>query len=182
MRFTTRKQLPGGFTLAEVLFTVTLLTTLIGGIYELSARSLRVSMSSREALLASSVLNERLGALRRTPWDTMTQGVSYQDDSWVDDESIPQTFTGLLSLASQSGAGLPGLVEVLKISEYPVPPGNPPCIQVTRTASGITTSATSLDLTGVAHVRVDLRVSWTQALGKQTRSQEVSAIFSKGGF
>jgi hypothetical protein len=139
-------------------------------------------MASREALLASSILNERLGALRRTPWDIITQGVSYQDDSWVDEDGIPQTFTGVFSPASHSGDGLQGLVEVLTISEYPPPPGNPPSIQVIRTASGVTTSDTSLDLTDVAHVRVDLKVSWAQALGKQTRSQEISAIFSNGGF
>jgi len=139
-------------------------------------------MSSREALLASSVLNERIGALRRAPWDVMTQGVSYEDDSWVDDDGDLQTFTGLFSPAPQAGKDLPSLVEVLTISEYPSPPGNPPSIQVTRTASGVTINGTSVDLTDVAHVRVDLKVSWGQAFGKQTRSQEISAIFSKGGF
>ena len=182
MRSVTRKRARAGFTLAEVVCAVTLLTTLLSGIYQLSARSLRVAAASREALLASSVLNERLGALRRTPWDVMTQAVSYQDDSWVDEDGTPQTFTGLFSPAAKSGDSLPGLVEVLTISEYPPPPGNSPSIQVIRSASGVTISDTSLDLTDVAHVRVDLKVSWAQALGKQTRTQQISAIFSKGGF
>jgi type II secretory pathway pseudopilin PulG len=181
MRCFTRKHNRSAFTLAETLCAVALLATLIGGIYEVSTRSLRAALSSREGFLASSVLNERLGALRRTPWDVMTQSESYEDDSWVDEDGVPQTFTGLFSLASKSGESLPGLVEVLTISEYPSPPGNPPSIQVIRTASGVTTTGTSIDLSDVAHVRADLKVSWEQGLGKRTRSQEASAIFSKGG-
>lgn len=142
---------------------------------------------SQNIAVASAILQERVQQLQSTPWETLTDSESYQDQTWTDPEDgTTEKVDGLLKGATLSAAvaQLQGLVESVRVTAYRPSASSAPdpgSITVTRTASTSAVALTSLpaNLVDEQMVRVDVRLTWTDSRMRLPCSTGVSCVVAR---
>jgi hypothetical protein len=175
----------GGFTLVETLVAAFVILTALGAVFQVSSRCMSIIQCSHNVGLASAMVHERLQQLQATAWETLTDGESYANQVWTDPEDgTTETADGLLKNAPESGAALrqSGVIEVVRISAYrPIPNAAPVPAPITATRNAATATVTSAatNLVDEKMVRIDVRLTWTDARMGIPRSLGASAIVAQ---
>jgi hypothetical protein len=173
------------FTLIETLMAAIVVLTAMGGIFLVSSRCVGMIGSSRDVADASAMLQERMQQLQATPWETLTDSESYEDQVWTDPEDgTTENVDGLLKNATQSGSTLRqrGALESVRVSAYRPMASSEPVpapITATRNATTATFTGTETNLVDEKMVRIDLRLTWTDGRMRLPRSLGLSAIVAR---
>lgn len=157
----------------------------LGAIFLVSNRCIGITRCSHNVAVASAILQERMQQLQATPWETLTDSESYQDQVWTDPETgTTENVAGLFKNATQSGSALPlvNALESVRVSAYrpiAVTAPEPVAITANRTASTATLTSAATNLVDEKMVRIDLRFTWNEGTSALPRSLGLSAIVAR---
>ena len=174
-KYLPRHKAPG-FTLVDLMMAVGIIALGLSGLCYSNSQALTILRTSRETMVASKMLQERLEKIRAANWTEITDAAYLQD---------------FYSVATSASPQLTGETESITVSQYPppVPASSSNPIKVSRAASGTVTLAAytanaggvlAVDLNDQPMVRVDVSVTWPGAAGR-THTRETSTIISNGG-
>lgn len=176
-----------GFTIVELVVAAALLAIAMGGLFQLSVHSLRLLKTQSESASAAGAIQEHVDFLRDQTWGTLTSSFNYTDYTYnmfdpATGQSTPTQWVGILKTLPSSATSLKSATEKITISAYGAS-GTPPApIVLTITSGTMTVSPTEgTNLSTQKMVKVDIRLSWNQALSNRPRAQEASFIIAKNG-
>ena len=174
-----------GFTVIETLVAAMVILIAMGALFIVGGRSMNMITQSQNATVAAAILHERMQQLQSTPWETLTDSDSYQDQVWTDPEDgTTENVDGLMKAATQAGAPprLESVVESLTVSAYrptatsaPVPAP----ITVSRNSSAASFTGTATTLVDEKMVRIDLRLTWTDPRSRAACSRALSSVVAR---
>jgi hypothetical protein len=155
-----------GFTVAEAVVSLGIGAVAMLGGMTLSQHELRLVKSVRESNAASHALEERIEQLRLVNWRQM-----------IDSEFL---MTNYFPKRPASGRALPDVIERVSVTAFPDPRAcSPLIIESDETGKPyLVSSGTGFDKQRLA--RVNVRVNWIGADGKE-RIRELASIISNAG-
>lgn len=161
----THRALERGFTFLDVMGAAMIVALFLSGVFYGNSRVLNMLRASKETIIASKILQQRMEQMRGSNWSEITDAPTLYD---------------IYTTAPDAAVGLNSVTEILTVSAYPSVSGTN--IKITRSTAGLTTIATdNPDLVDGSAVRVDARVTWSGTPGGITRVREMSTVMSTGG-
>ena len=173
------------FTLIETMVAAVVILISMGAIFLVSNRCIGIIRCSQNVAVASAILQERMHQLQATPWETLVDSESYQNQVWTDPVgSTTENVDGLLKNATHSGTALQlqNAVESVGVSAYrpiAVAAPEPAAITANRTADTATLTSAATDLVDEKMVRIDLRLTWTEGPAALPRSLGLTAVVAR---
>jgi Tfp pilus assembly protein PilV len=161
----TQRRASAGFTLAEVLVSMSALMVAITGIAALNSSALALTRSGKQTVSASMYLQERVEQLRSANWQQITSA-NYLRDS-------------VFSSTPRNGAGISPVTETLTLTAHPDPTATEP-LQIRKSNSAVTLVKSGSGLANQSVAALTLQVQWVGKDGR-TRSRELSTILSRAG-
>ncbi len=174
-----------GFSLVEVMVAAVLVTIFFVSILELNAMCLRYIDASKESLAALQSVQDRSETLRNRVFSDLTRttcGPCVPVAPATTCVTTPCVYD-LMATPANPAPFSQRATEEVTISNYP-PTANPqPASEVTRftrspNGSVATNSLRTVSATDL--VKVDVKVTWTMALGGRARTEQTSSIVANG--
>lgn len=163
-----------GFSLVEILVSLSILALFMGSIYALNAQCISISRTQKNLAAASQLLQERIEAFRVADFDDVltSSGVV----NLLANSTLTQSNSCFLSVTPND------IVESVNVARFDASTGNTTggIIKVTRTGTDVSVEE-SAALTGAKLVRVDFTVSWKEG-GRTVSTRGLSTTLGNGGF
>ncbi len=164
-KYLSRRASARGFTFIDVMGAALIVALFLSGTFYGNSRALNMLRASKETIIASKILQQRMEQVRASNWTEVTDAISMQ---------------ATYATAADASVGLNGVIETLTISIFPSVSGTN--IKISRSTAGLATVVTdNPNLVDGNAVRVDARVTWTGTPGGITRVREMSTIVANGG-
>ncbi|MBA3881986.1 MAG: prepilin-type N-terminal cleavage/methylation domain-containing protein [Chthoniobacterales bacterium] len=169
-----------GFSLVEVMVAAVLVTIFFVSILELNAMCLRYIDASKESLAALQSIQDRSETLRNRVFSDLTRTTCGPCVPVAPATTCVTTpcVHDLMATPANPAPFSQKAAEVVTISNYP--PTLNGVTQFTRSPNG-SVATNSLRTNPVTDlVKVDVKVTWTMALGGRARTEQTSSIVANG--